>query len=330
MCVGVLLMGTRPRGGPRLNLHLPSIRSLPQCHSRFVKPVSIYGLLPNCTVLIVSPGELNTVPTPERHFNEATALGVHMKEIIEVINHLEGLGLHQQHIQLPKCVVLGEQSSGKSSVIEAISGVRTPRAGGTCTRCPLYISLASLNDPRGAWSARVSLRYNYRFDPMAHTDKFPGWVPNLEVQETGFAECNTPGELEKAIHRAQLALVHPLEDPTVFAQGRNTPLEEDEGHMVNFSPNIVCIYVTQPGLPNLSFYDLPGLISQSENPTDVPLVKQLVQDYVKDPDALVLVACSLAADIATSIASGLARNEWGAGERCIGKCESLDTWQPRH
>jgi ABC-type branched-subunit amino acid transport system ATPase component len=54
-----------------------------------------------------------------------------------VISRLEGLGLQRQSIPLPKCVVLGEQSSGKSSVIEAISGVRTPRASGTCTRCPL-------------------------------------------------------------------------------------------------------------------------------------------------------------------------------------------------
>ena len=65
------------------------------------------------------------------------ARGLHIKEVISVISRLEGLGLQRQAIQLPKCVVLGEQSSGKSSVIEAISGVRTPRAGGTCTRCPL-------------------------------------------------------------------------------------------------------------------------------------------------------------------------------------------------
>lgn len=68
---------------------------------------------------------------------EAEILGVHLKEVIEVIGRLEGLGLQHHEIKFPRCVVLGEQSSGKSSVIEAISGVRTPRAGGTCTRCPL-------------------------------------------------------------------------------------------------------------------------------------------------------------------------------------------------
>ncbi|KAF1976893.1 P-loop containing nucleoside triphosphate hydrolase protein [Bimuria novae-zelandiae CBS 107.79] len=249
---------------------------------------------------------------------DADVLGVHIKEVISVIGRLEGLGLSQLDIQLPKCVVLGEQSSGKSSIIEAISGIRTPRATGTCTRCPLFIRLESSSDAEASWSAHVTLRYNYQYDVLARTGKFPGWKPNQNVQEVKFADCDSPEELEDVIRCAQLALLHPLEDPAVFAQGRFTPLEEDLGHAVNFSPNIVCIDVSHSSLPNLSFYDLPGLISQSENPADVPLVKQLVQDYVQDPDALVLVACSLAADIATSMASGLARFEWGAADRCVG------------
>ncbi|KAL1610635.1 hypothetical protein SLS60_002305 [Paraconiothyrium brasiliense] len=250
--------------------------------------------------------------------DEHDSLSVHIKEVISVISQLEGLGLQQLHIQLPKCVVLGEQSSGKSSVIEAISGVRTPRAGGTCTRCPLFIRLEHSDDPQAGWQARVALRLNYTFKGVTQRTKFPGWIPNLNVQEVPFATCGSPDELEESIRRAQLALVHPLEDPSIFAQGRATTLHPDQSHRVNFSPNIVCIYLSHPTLPDLSFYDLPGIISQSENPDDVPFVKQLVQEYVEDPDALVLVACSLAADIATSLASGYARTKWGAGQRCIG------------
>ncbi|KAL5422835.1 hypothetical protein PMIN04_004351 [Paraphaeosphaeria minitans] len=250
--------------------------------------------------------------------SESDPLGTHMKEVITVISRLEGLGLQQQAIPLPKCVVLGEQSSGKSSVIEAISGVRTPRAGGTCTRCPLFIKLECANDPQAGWHARVTLRLSYVYKGVARNAKFPGWEPNLNAPEVSFASCSSPEELEEVIGRAQLALVHPLEDATRFAQGRGSTLNPEQTHKVNFSPNIVCIYLSAPTLPNLSFYDLPGIISQSENPDDVKLVKQLVQGFVEDEDAIVLVACSLAADIATSIASGYARTRWGAGERCIG------------
>ncbi|OAG00210.1 uncharacterized protein CC84DRAFT_363479 [Paraphaeosphaeria sporulosa] len=256
--------------------------------------------------------------SPATLCSESDILGTHMKEVISVISRLEGLGLQQQSIPLPKCVVLGEQSSGKSSVIEAISGVRTPRAGGTCTRCPLFIKLECAGDPQAGWHARVTLRLSYVYKGVARSAKFPGWEPNINVAEVPFAACDSPEELEEVIRRAQSALVHPLEDASMFAQGRRPPFDPEQTTKVNFSPNIVCIHLSAPTLPNLSFYDLPGIISQSEYPDDVKLVKQLVQGFVEDRDAIVLVACSLAADIATSIASGYARTRWGAGERCIG------------
>ncbi|KAJ4298987.1 hypothetical protein N0V90_004231 [Kalmusia sp. IMI 367209] len=206
--------------------------------------------------------------------DETDALGVHIKEVISVVSRLEGLGLQQLSIQLPKCVVLGEQSSGKSSVIEAISGIRTPRASGTCTRCPLFIKLERPNEQEADWHARITLRKNYNYTG-GQREKFPGWAVNTKAQEIPFATCGSPNELEDMIHRAQFALVHPLEESSAFAQevprfDPNRVLE------VSFSPNIVCIYVSHPALPDLSFYDLPGLIGQAENPADVNIVKRLV------------------------------------------------------
>lgn len=40
----------------------------------------------------------------------------------------------QTDIDLPQIAVIGNQSAGKSSLIEAISGITLPRASGTCTR----------------------------------------------------------------------------------------------------------------------------------------------------------------------------------------------------
>lgn len=44
-------------------------------------------------------------------------------------------------IELPAIVVVGDQSSGKSSVLESISGIALPRGGNLVTRCPLQLSL---------------------------------------------------------------------------------------------------------------------------------------------------------------------------------------------
>ena len=40
----------------------------------------------------------------------------------------------QVDMDLPQIAVIGQQSAGKSSVIEAISGITLPRSSGTCTR----------------------------------------------------------------------------------------------------------------------------------------------------------------------------------------------------
>ena len=37
-------------------------------------------------------------------------------------------------LDIPAIVVMGWQSAGKSSLVEAISGITLPRASGTCTR----------------------------------------------------------------------------------------------------------------------------------------------------------------------------------------------------
>ena len=49
----------------------------------------------------------------------------------------------QVDIDLPQIAVIGSQSAGKSSLIEAISGITLPRAAGTCTRYVTF-SLASI------------------------------------------------------------------------------------------------------------------------------------------------------------------------------------------
>lgn len=48
---------------------------------------------------------------------------------------------HAVQIPLPGVVVVGEQSAGKSSLLENISGIQFPRAQNTCTRMPCVLTL---------------------------------------------------------------------------------------------------------------------------------------------------------------------------------------------
>jgi interferon-induced GTP-binding protein Mx1 len=55
--------------------------------------------------------------------------------------------LHENKtITLSEIAVVGEQSVGKSSVLEAISGIQLPRAQDMCTRCPLELRMKVSTD----------------------------------------------------------------------------------------------------------------------------------------------------------------------------------------
>jgi hypothetical protein len=55
------------------------------------------------------------------------------KKILEVMDKLRVFDINLE-FSLPQLVVCGEQSAGKSSVLEAISGIPFPRKGSQCTR----------------------------------------------------------------------------------------------------------------------------------------------------------------------------------------------------
>src|ERR1700733_12416270 len=58
--------------------------------------------------------------------------------LLEKIDKLFASGVGE-HIPLPQIVVVGDQSSGKSSVLEGLTGLPFPRDSGLCTRFPTQI-----------------------------------------------------------------------------------------------------------------------------------------------------------------------------------------------
>ncbi|KAG1927673.1 interferon-induced GTP-binding protein Mx-like [Pimephales promelas] len=76
-----------------------------------------------------------------------------VRPLIELIDSLRLIGLDED-ICLPSIAVVGDQSSGKSSVLEALSGVALPRGSGIVTRCPLELKLQRLKN--GPWSGTIS------------------------------------------------------------------------------------------------------------------------------------------------------------------------------
>jgi hypothetical protein len=75
-----------------------------------------------------------------------------LRKVISAVDRLRDFGL-EEYIKLPRVVVVGTQSAGKSSLLEQIVGIDClPRGSGVVTRRPLEIRLIydpSITHPYG-------------------------------------------------------------------------------------------------------------------------------------------------------------------------------------
>nr|XP_043628834.1 dynamin-related protein 4C-like [Erigeron canadensis] len=70
-----------------------------------------------------------------------------IRPVLDAVDKLRRLNVTQEGIPLPTIVVVGDQSSGKSSVLESLAGISLPRGQDICTRVPLIMRLQHHPDP---------------------------------------------------------------------------------------------------------------------------------------------------------------------------------------
>ncbi|XP_064799946.1 interferon-induced GTP-binding protein Mx-like isoform X2 [Oncorhynchus masou masou] len=80
-------------------------------------------------------------------------LAERVRPFIDLVDDMRSIGIDKE-LPLPSIAVVGDQSSGKSSVLETLSGVALPRGTGIVTRCPLLLQLC--NDRTVKWEAVIS------------------------------------------------------------------------------------------------------------------------------------------------------------------------------
>ncbi|KAG8853984.1 hypothetical protein FRB96_007847 [Tulasnella sp. 330] len=203
------------------------------------------------------------------------------RELLDILTSLHSTGI-QQDLDLPQICVIGSQSVGKSSLIESMSGIKLPRDSGTCTRCPTECRLQHAQ----SWSCRIVLRFHMDASgrPLSSPRDVP-FGPILLEQDKG--------RVEHMLRRAQLAILHPTMDTNAFLSD-SEPITA--GHTAQtFSQNCVCIRVAGPDVPDLYFYDLPGIIanvSDGGNEDDIRLVESLAKSFIDRTNCIVLLVIS--------------------------------------
>ncbi|KIJ68612.1 hypothetical protein HYDPIDRAFT_106826 [Hydnomerulius pinastri MD-312] len=227
------------------------------------------------------------------------------RELLSLVKRLRAIGA-QTELDLPRIAVIGNQSAGKSSVVEAISGITVPRDAGTCTRCPIECRMAS---SEASWSCRISIRWEFN----AKGERLPS------VSEVPFGKTiSSPEQVELALRRAQAAVLYPSVPAARFLKMSVSELDEPTKNLkaLKFSRSVICVDLQGPGLADLAFVDLPGIIHNADSLT-VRQLEDLVMSHIKD-NAIILVALPMSDDIENQKALSLARSVDPDGHRTIG------------
>ncbi|KLO12399.1 hypothetical protein SCHPADRAFT_941237 [Schizopora paradoxa] len=240
-----------------------------------------------------------------------------VRQVMTVARKLRDIGA-QVVLDIPRIAVIGGQSAGKSSLVEGVTGIRVPRAAGTCTRCPMEVNLKSGTGP---WSCEITLRFEYNQEGQP--------LPEVFLIPFG-APLTSPDDVEIALMRAQAAILnYPRIQHNDFLTKSKSELEVyrtndafDNGTL-KFSKNVVCVDVFDEGCPDLSFVDLPGLIQNDEREL-VDLVEDLVRSNITG-ECLILVAIPMSDDMENQRAMRLAREVDSERRRTIGVLTKPDT-----
>ncbi|KAF8434537.1 P-loop containing nucleoside triphosphate hydrolase protein [Boletus edulis BED1] len=233
------------------------------------------------------------------------------REMMQLINDLRSLG--QTLMDLPSIVVIGGQSAGKSSLVEAVSGVNVPRDSGTCTRCPMECTMSS---SATTWSCRIKLRFDY--DSSGHSSQ--------QQKEISFGPTITDkNEVDIWLRRAQAAILNPNDPPESFHRKSIQELRNlTATNSLKFSRNVVSIFIEDPSATDLSFVDLPGLI-QNEDEEVVELVRQLTEGYISRQNTIILTTIPMSDDMQNQLSVKMAKLADPEGERTIGILTKPDT-----
>ncbi|CAL7946650.1 unnamed protein product [Xylocopa violacea] len=218
-----------------------------------------------------------------------------MEALIPVINKLQDVfnTVGADAIQLPQIVVLGTQSSGKSSVIESLVGRSfLPRGTGIVTRRPLILQLI--------YTPKDDRKYRNAENGTLDLDE---WGTFLHTKNRIFTDFN---EIRKEI-----------ECETDRMAGSNKGICPEPINLKIYSTSVV----------NLTLIDLPGItkVPVGDQPEDIESqIRQLVLKYICNPNSIILAVVTANTDMATSESLKLSKDVDPDGRRTLAVVTKLD------
>ncbi|KAJ6851925.1 dynamin-related protein 3A-like isoform X1 [Iris pallida] len=218
--------------------------------------------------------------------------------VVPIVNKLQDIFAQlgrPSTFDLPQVAVVGSQSSGKSSVLEALVGRDfLPRGNDICTRRPLVLQLVHQSRALAAAPAGGG------GEAGAGGDE---WGEFLHLPGRRFYDFS---EIRREIQAE-----------TDREAGGNKGVSDKQIRLKIFSPNVL----------NITLVDLPGItkVPVGDQPSDIEArIRTTILSYIKHETCIILAVSPANADLANSDALQMARIADPDGSRTIGVITKLD------
>ncbi len=216
------------------------------------------------------------------------------EEVLNVIDQLRSQGINQ-YIDLPQLIVCGDQSSGKSSVLNAISGLMFPAKDNVCTRfaTELVLRRGDVDD------IQVNIRPHVQ-RPESEKNMLQKFTPtSISLERFG-----------DIVERAGEAM----------SMGSNVK---------TFFKDVLRVEVTGPRQPHLTMVDLPGLFhANTTEQSGADTVDTMVRAYMENTRCIILAVISAKNELALQKVTTLTRDIDPIGRRTLGIITKPDWLKP--
>jgi GTP-binding protein EngB required for normal cell division len=224
---------------------------------------------------------------------DSTALEQLDKEQKDLLDTIDGLRKHGvgRYVDLPQIIVVGDQSSGKSSVLEAISRVRFPVKDGLCTRFATELIL--------------------RTDSRTKVD--------VQIQPASAMSQDVHSFNETHFDKDEL--------PRIIGDAKRIMLSDGAG----FSEDVLRVEICGPDVPHLTLVDLPGFYhSEDANQSAAgrEIVERLVERYMTKENSIILAIISARNQLILQKVLSKVKLCDKNGERTLGIITKPDTLKP--
>ncbi|XP_061378776.1 dynamin-1-like protein isoform X6 [Danaus plexippus] len=243
-----------------------------------------------------------------------------MEALIPVINKLQDVfnTVGADAIQLPQIIVLGTQSSGKSSVIESLVGRSfLPRGPGIVTRRPLILQL--VYSPKDSKEHRSAEEVYKRQE-----DGNDSWNPLAQLTQNIFSKGTVNlDEWGKFLHTKDKI----YSDFDEIRKEIERETDRMAGSNKGICPEAINLKIYSTRVVNLTLVDLPGItkVPIGDQPEDIEnQIRNLIVKYIANPNSIILAVTAANTDMATSEAIKLAKDVDPDGRRTLAVVTKLD------